>query len=304
MKDYYIANYVSEIKGAENVSYIIKQDDAFFMTGYKVLSGKENKGLVTCARLRYNGSIKLVYFSSQYMSLQTIVGYLDGVGVKTVLRNLISNVLAIKGNGFLKCENIEVSSEKIFVDRNTLEVYLIYLPIKMTGNEYDKSVFENELRTQLIKVLNTAASINDSGTKTILFELSNGNVSLEQLHRILQQMDMGYRNEKNSGETHEVRSMVQSMVLESLDGRNVFNICQKEFVIGKNAGMSEGIISGNPAVSRKHCKIVRRDEGFYLVDLNSSNGTYLNGNKLRPEEPAHIVPGNQIRIANIDFIVK
>ena len=37
------------------------------MTGYKVLQGRERRGLVECAKLHYNGKMKLVYFSFQYV---------------------------------------------------------------------------------------------------------------------------------------------------------------------------------------------------------------------------------------------
>ena len=33
--------------------------------------------------------------------------------------------------------------------------------------------------------------------------------------------------------------------------------------------------------SREHCKIEHRPDGFYLVDLGATNGTRLNGKKLK-----------------------
>ena len=39
-----------------------------------------------------------------------------------------------------------------------------------------------------------------------------------------------------------------------------------------------------PRVSRKHAKIVQQDERFYLVDLNSSNLTFIGGRQIEPGE--------------------
>ena len=302
MKEYILEDYLEEQKGSENVSYILKQEDYFFMTGYKVLQSRESKGLVECAKLRYNGKVKLVYFSSQYMSLQSMILYLDVVGIKTVLRNLISDILMIKGNGFLKCENIDVNPEKIFIDRNTLEVYLIYLPIKTMENEYDRNAFENELRTQLIKLLNSSVNLNGPEIKAILFELSNGSTSLETLYRFLQQ---------DISQTSQILTVPQrkeletsGIVMEAVNGKIVFEINQEEFVIGKNVGTVDGVISGNSAISRVHCKVIRRDGHFYLVDLKSSNGTYLNGHRLVPQEENMIESGNRVRIANEEFWIR
>lgn len=37
-------------------------------------------------------------------------------------------------------------------------------------------------------------------------------------------------------------------------------------------------------ISRIHAKIVRKTEGDFLIDLNSRNGTLLNGRYINPEE--------------------
>ena len=71
----------------------------------------------------------------------------------------------IQGNGFLKCQNIDISPEKIFVDRNTLEVYLIYLPIKTVESEYDRSTFENDLRMRLIEAVKFNHDVKWAGHK-------------------------------------------------------------------------------------------------------------------------------------------
>ena len=42
---------------------------------------------------------------------------------------------------------------------------------------------------------------------------------------------------------------------------------------------------------------------YYVEDLNSTNGTYVNGQKLEPHKPKEINVGDQITVADIDFIV-
>lgn len=301
MKEYTLEDYVEEQKGTEQVSYILKQEEYFFMTGYKVLQGRERRGLVECAKLHYNGKMKLVYFSSQYVPLQSMMLYLDIVGVKTVLRNLISDILMIQGNGFLKCQNIDISPEKIFVDRNTLEVYLIYLPIKTVESEYDRSTFENDLRMRLIKLLNSTTMLNGPDIKKILFELSNGSTSLEKMYRLLQQ---DYTEMADSGMVSLHEAKREGITMESVDGRIVFEIHKREFVIGKSSENVDGKISGNPAVSRVHCKVFEREGTYYLVDLKSSNGTYIDGRRLNAQEETVIHTGSRVRIANEEFWIK
>lgn len=55
-------------------------------------------------------------------------------------------------------------------------------------------------------------------------------------------------------------------------------------------------------VSRIHAKIIHRREGDYLVDLNSTNGTIVNGQYLNPEEEYLLENGNTIVFAQVKFV--
>ncbi|MBC7833559.1 MAG: SpoIIE family protein phosphatase [Phycisphaerales bacterium] len=52
-----------------------------------------------------------------------------------------------------------------------------------------------------------------------------------------------------------------------------------------------------PTVSRRHAVIERVDGDWYITDFESHNGTFLNGQKLRPREPIPLTHGDQVRIA-------
>ena len=53
------------------------------------------------------------------------------------------------------------------------------------------------------------------------------------------------------------------------------------------------------SVSRLHAQIVRQQSGYFLSDLNSSNGTYLNGELLLA--PSLLAPGDIVRIGFIEL---
>jgi hypothetical protein len=57
-------------------------------------------------------------------------------------------------------------------------------------------------------------------------------------------------------------------------------------------------------VSRRHAKIVRRDSGtLNLVDLGSGNGTYLNGQRLVPNQARILRDGDEIRLGDLILYV-
>lgn len=57
-------------------------------------------------------------------------------------------------------------------------------------------------------------------------------------------------------------------------------------------------------ISRMHAKIVKKDDGVFLIDLNSTNGTYLNDEKITGGTEYLLKEGDVVSLANIvTFVV-
>ena len=54
-------------------------------------------------------------------------------------------------------------------------------------------------------------------------------------------------------------------------------------------------------ISKKHAKIVYRNNKYYISDLHSSNGTYLNDFRLEPHEEYELKNGNRITFGNLNY---
>jgi hypothetical protein len=53
-------------------------------------------------------------------------------------------------------------------------------------------------------------------------------------------------------------------------------------------------------VSRKHAEIVRRGERYIVRDMNTPNGTYVNGQRIRGE--VALSEGDQLRVGHTTFV--
>ncbi len=51
------------------------------------------------------------------------------------------------------------------------------------------------------------------------------------------------------------------------------------------------------SISRFHCEVHRRGKRYFLIDLGSSNGTFLNGNELKPGKPFPLKRGQRAQLA-------
>jgi hypothetical protein len=101
------------------------------------------------------------------------------------------------------------------------------------------------------------------------------------------------------------KKMLLEIKLRDTGDRFVFRYGDiEEIVIGRRDANSESIPQIdlephgglNKGVSRRHAIIVRRDGALNLIDQGSYNGTFLNGQKLVPQQPRILRDGDDIRL--------
>ena len=79
------------------------------------------------------------------------------------------------------------------------------------------------------------------------------------------------------------------------------SVVSDEFKIGKSLEKADYAIANNSAISRVHAIIQRNGEHFYLIDNQSTNGTFVDGERIAPNEIRELFDGNQIQLANEVF---
>ena len=79
---------------------------------------------------------------------------------------------------------------------------------------------------------------------------------------------------------------------QSSDPSKEFELIKSEIIIGRDDGVD--IVIPTPAVSRRHAKLSMEGNGYVLEDLGSSNGTFVNGERLRGRKALHA--GDEIKL--------
>lgn len=93
--------------------------------------------------------------------------------------------------------------------------------------------------------------------------------------------------------------------------RNLISVCGIEtiiiehypFLIGKLEKNVDGVIRHN-SISRVQARIQLTDNKYFLEDLNSRNGTYVNEERIEPYESVEIKIGDKIGFAEMDFFFR
>jgi len=84
----------------------------------------------------------------------------------------------------------------------------------------------------------------------------------------------------------------------------IFPIKSEEISIGRSSDNALILPPNDQSISRNHTLIENKSNQLYLTDLNSKNGTYLNGRRILPKKKILIKPGDSIKIGTSIFIVE
>ncbi len=68
--------------------------------------------------------------------------------------------------------------------------------------------------------------------------------------------------------------------------------------IGRATGAD--LILDAPLVSRVHCRLEANDETLEVVDLESTNGIYVNGDRVRRR---HMISGDRLTVGRVELSV-
>lgn len=79
------------------------------------------------------------------------------------------------------------------------------------------------------------------------------------------------------------------------------SITKNSFYIGKERSFVDYFIADNPAISRSHANIITKNGEYYIVDTNSTNHTFINGEMIPSGVEIKLESGCEIMLANEKF---
>ena len=121
---------ITEKQSGVNFMYVLNDNKDFLITEYKVLQNQSDSNFIPCMKILYNGKTALYYKTDICRTLQEILPNLDSNSFMNVVATLLRTIIEVKNNGFLSCQNIDLSFDKIFVNGSNLNVNLVYVPIQ------------------------------------------------------------------------------------------------------------------------------------------------------------------------------
>ena len=82
------------------------------------------------------------------------------------------------------------------------------------------------------------------------------------------------------------------------NGKEVLLLDGRSVILGKKKEEADCVLE-DMSVSRMHARITKEKDGFYLEDLNSTNGTWKNGLRLQPYEKRKLEKEDEIKLGKV-----
>lgn len=167
----------------------------------------------------------------------------------------------------------------------------------------------NKKRINNKRINNKNGSRNKYTKKDKDIKLNRKKIEMEDLDESLEK-NIKENINKNINENINEETILISQSLNSynrcllsmLDNNNI-KIDEYPFIVGKGAKNVNYAINDS-TISRIHCKFLLENNCYYIQDLNSRNGTYINNDFLEPYQIVEINIGDKIRIGGMEYIFR
>ena len=301
---------LTEMPCKSHVAYLLHDVNAFYPTGFEVLQNMDGGGFLRCVKMQFNAQLQFVYLTcrngTEYKPMKTLLSGLHPDGFLRMVRNLLEVMQHVEETGFLGVQNIVLSPERIYVDPATMNVQLIYLPIAAGYVATTTQDAADELSAMLLRIIYAQPELENAGVRRLRQALASTMPTLRQLYSAA----FGDVPAPAPTPTPQPAPAPQPtgtgvMLLQAVQHTEPLRIAlpKCDLLAGTRVGAGELELHGNPYISGRHCKFSYQNGQYYLTDIGSSNGTYLNGQMLPRDVPQALQDGDTITIATSVFRV-
>ena len=247
-----------------------------------------------------------------------------------MMEQIVIMVQDVYNNG-LNVNSVRFNMDDVYINEMTKEMYFIYFPIVGGQESADIVGFIENIIYTMTPVINEDTNyISRFMYYVRSFHGFNGNA----IEKYISREERAVVNVlKNTAVTMQ-QQIMQQVMQGSMDGTTVLSddgisvqqiqqmqpvnyhfasltrqvtgekieLGKPSFVLGKTPEKSDYAVADNTNISRVHAVITTRNGRYYVMDQNSTNGTFINGRIIKAGQETEILPGDCLMLANEEFI--
>ena len=257
-----------------------------------------------------------------------------------MIEQIVIMVEDVYNNG-LNVNSVRFNMDDVYINEMTKEMYFIYFPIVRGQESADIVGFIENIIYTMTPVINEDTNyISRFMYYVRSFHGFNGNAIEKYISReeravvnVLKNKAVTMQQQIMQQQTMQ-QQIMQQVMQGSMDGTTVLSddgisvqqiqqmqpvnyhfasltrqvtgekieLGKPSFVLGKNPEKSDYAVADNTNISRVHAVITMRNGRCYVMDQNSTNGTFINGRIIKAGQETEILPGDCLMLANEEFI--
>lgn len=251
-----------------------------------------------------------------------------------MIEQIVIMVEDVYNNG-LNVNSVRFNMDDVYINEMTKEMYFIYFPIVGGQESADIVGFIENIIYTMTPVINEDTNyISRFMYYVRSFNGFNGNAIEKYISREERAVVNVLKNKAVTMQQTMQQQIMQQVMQGSMDGTTVLSddgisvqqiqqmqpvnyhfasltrqvtgekieLGKPSFVLGKNPEKSDYAVADNTNISRVHAVITMRNGRYYVMDQNSTNGTFINGRIIKAGQETEILPGDCLMLANEEFI--
>ena len=251
-----------------------------------------------------------------------------------MMEQIVIMVQDVYNNG-LNVNSVRFNMDDVYINEMTKEMYFIYFPIVGGQESADIVGFIENIIYTMTPVINEDTNyISRFMYYVRSFHGFNGNAIEKYISREERAVVNVLKNTAVTMQQTMQQQIMQQVMQGSMDGTTVLSddgisvqqiqqmqpvnyhfasltrqvtgekieLGKPSFVLGKNPEKSDYAVADNTNISRVHAVITMRNGRYYVMDQNSTNGTFINGRIIKAGQETEILPGDCLMLANEEFI--
>ena len=241
-----------------------------------------------------------------------------------MIEQIVIMVEDVYNNG-LNVNSVRFNMDDVYINEMTKEMYFIYFPIVGGQESADIVGFIENIIYTMTPVINEDTNyISRFMYYVRSFHGFNGNAIEKYISREERAVVNVLKNKAVTMQQTMQQQIMQQAMQGSMDGTTVLSddgisvqqiqqmqpvnyhfasltrqvtgekieLGKPSFVLGKNPEKSDYAVADNTNISRVHAVITTRNGRYYVMDQNSTNGTFINGRIIKAGQETEILPGD------------
>ena len=288
----------------KQLSFLFQEKDSYFEMGYLILKQANLAGMLPYKRIQQNGREKLCFQIGEVDKLSRTLPRLSEDEVIDVLYAVVFMTQRVEENGFMKKECIWCRYEQIYMDRGSHSPMFAVLPITQEFRYADGSDWMIGFEESLCKITEYLSTGKQQRVQQLINHYKTGKMRADELLEKINQLGNGMSGLLVDSADEDIKDKPNrlELVYAGSEGTFSFQMEEEDFVIGRGTE-SNGVLGVSMKVSRRHCLITKINGNYFVQDLDSANGTYVNGTQIPAYELMELEHNDVLGIADVELRV-